>query len=64
MECVGLETTTSPSTSRVEGASGPLIIDQVPGDSAHMEVVDQSRGDPAVRTGVESAEESQETQDS
>ena len=61
MERVGLETTTSPSTSHLQGALGPLVGSQKAGDSVQVEVMDQSLGDLAVKTGVESAMESLET---
>ena len=53
MERVGLETTTSPLTSRIEGASGPLLVNQKAGDSVQVEVMDQSLGDLAGKTGLE-----------
>ena len=61
MERVGLETTTSPLTSRLEGALGPLVGSQKAGDSVQVELFDQSLGDLAVKTGVESAMKSLET---
>ena len=61
MERVGLETTTSPSTSHLQGALGPLVGSQKAGDSVQVEVMDQSLGDLAGKTGAESAMESLET---
>ena len=43
-----------------ETTAFPLTSHEVAGDSAHMEVIDQSRGDPSVMTGV-ITEESLET---
>ena len=57
MERVGLETTTSPSTSHLQGALGPLVGSQKAGDSVQVEVMDQSLGDLAVKTSAESAME-------
>ena len=61
MERVDLETTTSPSTSRLQGALGPLVGSQKAGDSIQGEMMDQLLGDLAVNTGVESAMETLET---
>ena len=49
MKRVGLETATSPSTSRSEGALGPLVGSQKTGYSVQVEVMDQSLGDLAVK---------------
>ena len=61
MQRVALETTTFPSTSRLEGASGLFVGSQKAGDSVQVEVMDELLGDLAVKTGVESAMESLET---